>query len=100
MSMTNEVVVIGKAELLQLIGNAVSEQLERLKVDLMPQPADKLLTKSEAARFLRIAPATLVRYVKSNEVPCTWVGDKMRFSENELQRIYINVIQKKHHHER
>ena len=45
---------------------------------------DEVLLYPEAARLLRVSERTLRRWVSDGEVPCSRLGNSVRFSRTEL----------------
>ena len=81
MSREGNVVIVTDAETLtRIVDEAVRSALERAG-----RPPLKLLTPDEAGQLLGVNPRTLLRWVKTREIPHRQVGPKLvRFVESEL----------------
>jgi excisionase family DNA binding protein len=79
----SEIVVITPVELKQLISDAITEALQAQQAK--PLPADKLLTREEVSKMLRISKPTLDAIVKRNELTPIRSGRQVRFGETAVR---------------
>lgn len=78
-SMTN-------AELAQELGSAVAAFAERLlEVQPKPKPREtRLLTAQEVADRARVSVKTICRDTKTGKLPCTRLGRRVLFREDDV----------------
>ena len=56
---------------------------------LKPEPSDRFLTLSEAAKFLNLKPASIYNKIANRELPHIKRGNRLYFLESDL-RDYLN----------
>jgi excisionase family DNA binding protein len=78
-------------QLESVVRRVISEEIEKVKLFLAHDSSppisnvDKLLTMKEAAKFLQITTATLLKNVKTGAISSKVVGKRRRFSQRDLQ---------------
>lgn len=80
--MTN-LVVIPVDELRDLLSEAVRAGILSATVEFRPEPP--LMTKHEAAKFLRVDISTIARLMRDPDFPVCRVGGSVRFNKKELE---------------
>ncbi|MGC4035214.1 MAG: helix-turn-helix domain-containing protein [Chitinophagaceae bacterium] len=84
---------LSKKEIEDLIGKAVSDSMQKF-ISSLPgtnqvKQEDKLLTKIEAAKFLRISTVTLNKYLRDGYLKGhTISGTRLRFKQSELEKSF------------
>ncbi len=53
---------------------------------MLIDPESRLLTKREVARWLKVAPQTVVRMARRGDLPGRRVGNRWRFLKAEIER--------------
>jgi excisionase family DNA binding protein len=75
------VLVIENAQLEKLAEDAARLAAAAVRAESLD---DRLLTRDEAAKFLRVDRSTLARLVKDQGLPVLYVGSSPRFEKREL----------------
>ena len=74
---------LSKEELIAEMGSLIDSKLSKL--DLSPKIQEaKLLSQKEAAEFLKISEATLIKFKKEGKISYTKMGKRYYFSKDEL----------------
>ena len=63
----------------------VNERMRREK-----QVDPEVMTPLEAAEYLRMGRATLLKYAREGKVPCAQIGGRIRFSASALKEFLEN----------
>lgn len=82
-----------------IISTAVkNEFLEHLQNLSPPDKStnDELLSKKQAAIFLKMSLPTLSKLVLEGVIPCRRIGSNIRFKKSELENSLTEVRNKKH----
>lgn len=69
-----------------IIENIVAE-LKKNEKTVEQQPQERLLTTSEACKFLRCSKPTLHRWKKAGIVPFVRLGTNIRYKESDLKKL-------------
>ena len=71
----------------ELISNAVRQALhtQQTAQSTAQQEEPRLLTRDEAARFLRVSISTLHRRVKDGDIPTIVMGGRTLFRQSDLE---------------
>lgn len=79
-----DLIVTNKAELQQLIQEAVGTALQQYKPK--QSAPEKFLSVTEAAKRLRVAPLTIYRGVKKGNIPHKRIGAKIKILSSYCEK--------------
>lgn len=94
--MQNLLIQIGEERLKDFIASSVSEAMQKFMASLPEihpvKSKDRLLTKKEAAAYLKVSLPTLSKYVKDGYVKAhTVAGTRMRFLQTDLDKALVSL---------
>ena len=78
-------------ELQEVIGLAVSKQLEPFLKNLSNKKEEDLLTKKEAATFLSISLSTLDAWCKNGSLTSYGIGGRVYFKKSDIISALIKI---------
>lgn len=87
---------INTQELEMMFSKVVTAALEKFKTEFsIKNPevkVDKLLTKSETAKYLQISTPTLLKYINQGYIKAhTVAGTRMRFKPSDLDKALVEL---------
>lgn len=78
------------SELQELIELSVKSQLDEIKKNLSENNQnDKILSKDETAKFLKIDLSTLYRWTKKGKIKAFGIGNRVYYSMSDIMKALI-----------
>ncbi|MEP0984941.1 helix-turn-helix domain-containing protein [Ekhidna sp.] len=78
------------AELKDIVKTAVQEELKEI-FEPASEDIDKLISRKEVAKFLKVSLPTLTKYVKNGTIPAHRIGNRILFKKQEVIDSLHNV---------
>jgi excisionase family DNA binding protein len=77
---------VSPQELKALIATAVQDELGQILSKFVPEATEpeELLTKQQAAKFLKVSHVTLNKLIKEGALPCRHLSNTIRFKKSEI----------------
>lgn len=86
-------IVVQEDELQEIINGCIEQAVKRLLPELKESLKDveeELLTKAQAAKFLKCAVSTVDNMRRSNKITTHWIGKSVRISKKEILQLIEN----------
>lgn len=80
----------------ELISQAVREEFKQHQPVILKQEIvqDEWLSKKEAAKILKLSLPTIMKMVKEGKIPCSRIGNNIRFKRSSLEKSFTDVRSK------
>lgn len=86
-----KIIQITPEELKDLISEGLKTQIEGLKRIQTSKDPDKLLTRAETAKLLRINLATLWAWSKSGKIQSVGIGNRVYYKRSDIEKALIKI---------